>query len=221
MWAFILLWSWLMAGNGPTTLVFSCGETSAWQQVTANGQILGSIPNTPIEAPADCYGIGKFRNGSYWVATEHHFYTLSPDLKRQRGGVVAVETIAGASGRHLYRIRRGEKASRRPLEHKAVLEEIDPKTWAITRSWTLPGTYRAYGRGNLAVDLAESVAYYTREKSSGTVHRHDLKADVALPDLISRTVPTGGLIVLPDQTVVVGYTDGVQALSPTGAHLRT
>src|SRR5688572_5016246 len=99
MWAFLLLWSWLMAGNGPTTLIFSGGEASAWQRVSANGQILGAVPKTPIERPAGCYGMGRLRDGSIWVATERHFYTLNASLAQRRGGTVAVEQIAGQSGR--------------------------------------------------------------------------------------------------------------------------
>ena len=219
----VLLAVSLMAGRGPTTLYFSAGGGCLWQHVTAHGQMLGAVPDTAIEPVAGCYGMGRLRDGSIWIATEHHFWTLSADLKTHRGGTVTVEQIAGASGRHLYRIRRGHKLPLKPphLEHATILEEIDPTHWTITRTWTLPGQYRSYGRGHLAVNLAESVAYYATEHASGTIHRHDLQADQALPDLVERSVGSSGIIVQPDGSIVVGYTDRVQRFAVDGTHLTT
>ena len=221
MWLIFLLWSWLMAGKGPTALIFSAGERSAWQQVSANGQILGTVHNTPCETPAGCYGMGRLQDGSIWVAAERHFYTFNPSLTIRSGGIAKVETIAGQSGRHLYRIVKGPKVSRKPLEHAAFLEEIDPRRWTVTRSWHLPGTYRSFGLGSLAVNLDESVAYYSKETTSGTIHRHALTSDAVLPDLVVSAVGSGGLIVLNDGSVVVGYRDGARRFSPAGELLHT
>lgn len=220
----LLLAGTLMAGKGPTTLVFSCGEQSAWQRVSANGQILEPVANTPIEQTPGCYGMGRFDDGTIWAATEHHFYTLDAALKTRRGGTVAVETIAGQSARHLYRIIRGKKMPLAPPanEFAAVLEEIDPSTWAITRAWSLPGYYSTYGLGHVAVDPQESIAYYAKaSEQNGTIHRHDLATDEPLLELVARPVGSGGLIVLPDGSIVVGYTDGVQRFEPDGTHRRT
>lgn len=203
--------------DGPTLLAFSAGGGCPWQQVTANGQILGALPDSHHEPEAGCYGMGRLFDRTVWIATEHHFWT-------ERHGVgLPVEMIAGSSGRHLYRIVHGPKLTlpRPQIDFVPVLEEIDPTTWTVTRACVLPGGYRQFGKGHLAVDPSESVAYYTHEGTSGVVHRHDLQVDAPLPDLVARPVGSGGLLVLPNGSTVVGYIDGAQLFAPDGTHLMT
>lgn len=221
----------LMAGKGPTTLIFSGAELSAWQQVTANGQIVGPVAGTPLAPKTpNCYGMWRMANGDIAIATDH-FFTVNASLKKPSGGTVKVETIAGSSGRHLYRIRRGARIPlpRPEVDHLVHLDEISPKTWQVTRTWLLPGRYSSFGSGHLSIDVMETVAYYatachpeTAEmEAMGTIHRFDLRSGEALTDLWSRGVGSGGLHVLPDGSIIVGYTDGVQRVAPDGTLLKT
>lgn len=206
----------MMAGQ-ISTLIFSGYNRAPWQHLSAAGQSLGTLAQTPIADEPDCYGMGQLEGSRIWAATEKYFYVWNAQLHRS-GGVATVEQIAGSSLNHLYRIVRGDRLRtvRPKVAHAVRLEEIDYQTWQTTRAWDLPGEYLFYGRGHLAVDPEERIAYFSKERTSGTIHRLNLHTGELLPDLVQSSVSASGILALGDD-VIVGYTDGAARLSRGGA----
>jgi len=198
-----------------SNLVFSCFEQKPWQLVdSTTGAILGDVAGTPIDPfPPGCFGMGRFADDRIWIAPETYFVTLDSDLTNPDGGAANTPVTdllfsGGASTTHLYKIS--------TVLGVPKMLEVDPATWTQTRSWTLLSNY---GFPNIAADSARTVAFFSNSAAAGPVRKLDLGSGVESVFLASTFV--GGLLMLPDDTLVVGWINGVKRYDLAGTLLNT
>ena len=220
----------------PCCAIVSSGfEFNPWRVILPDGSMT-SVCGTPVDPNAGgTFAMGVLDDGRIWIGAETYFWTYDPTTGIVDGGILFIGFIGGSSGTHLYRIGGLFFPSR------VILEELDPNTWTVTRSWQIctGGTVNSWGFSHLAVNSTETIAYYTRvqdpfspftHEGYGIVHRWDLTNNVALSDLVNHASVSnnvcGGLQVLADDTIVVGWIKpltgfGARRYAPDGTLLTT